>query len=163
MQSGVGTQFDPRVYETWREVVLKMVVEEPDRVVPASTTSPLANLDAAMPHDPDRPAPRTFVDQNEQRRFRRVHCATTIRVKFTRLSKPLPVPAGAWTEVTLVDVSQGGLQIEIPWSLCREDLVVVALPQKGGDLIYRRARVARIREQSRAVWRAGLQFLPDED
>jgi len=170
MAAGVPNHFDRDVFAVWSQVVRGMVARDPDR---AASTGDLAGrpiaLRAFLPETtvvPNRATPcdrsRPLLVDSERRRHRRTPCGISLRIQFIRRGKADGPDLRDWVAVRAIDISPGGLQLETPWPLSRNDLLVLELAQPGGRTLFRKGRVVRVRAGGGGTWRAGVEFVTAE-
>ncbi|HZW08394.1 MAG TPA: HD domain-containing phosphohydrolase [Phycisphaerales bacterium] len=169
MEREVGPHFDESVFAAWRELVEELLRADPSRTQPmppaeragtppgdraqARRGSPERGPDA--PADP--PPAAAPASRRERRGFGRYTFALPIQAEFVRQLKSYPVGLAERFTVRAIDISRSGMQIETPWPLAINDLLVVHLRTRRGQASWR-ARVVRVRA-CRRRWRAGLQLL----
>ncbi|HYE62010.1 MAG TPA: HD domain-containing phosphohydrolase [Phycisphaerales bacterium] len=164
MQDGRGTQFDADLFDAWTRVVNTMLKEDPQRAPVAPPIDPKApppSLAAFAQVAPEgviaslsRPAP---LEGDQRRPYERKRCDIAAMATFKWQGKKYTVRPGEFFRVRVVDVSRGGLQIETPWPLTLNDVLVVQLPTKDKP-IARLCRVVRVRSAG-AAWSAGVCFI----
>jgi len=170
MAEGVPNHFDRDVFAAWSQVVRGMVAKHPER---AATTGDMAGrpitLRTFLPETTVAPDRGTGADRgrpllvgSERRRHARKSCDLMLRIQFIRQGKS-DGPAGqGWVTVRAIDISPSGLQLETPWPLSRNDLLVLELSQPGGRTLFRKGRVVRVRAGGGNTWRAGVEFVTTE-
>jgi HD-GYP domain-containing protein (c-di-GMP phosphodiesterase class II) len=168
MQQGAGAQFDRRVLEAWIRIVERLIDEDPERVsgfacpsLPQSLADLLQSAPATVTDDDSADVPSLTEDQ--RRRHPRFPCNAPVRARFVWQGKRCPVPPDEWFTPRLVDISRGGMQLQTPWPLSRNDVleveVEVEAPTGSGPSVRQRARVAWVRQVQHNQWAAGLCFL----
>ncbi len=160
MREGIGTQFDAEVFWAWQELLEELLRQDPARARPIAPADQFGSLgDYAAPrvaHGDDHADSRSATDAN-RRRFDRHPVSLSLRCEFARQLKRYPIGIGDPFTVRTVDISRSGLQIETPWPLAINDLLIVDLHTPKGVVRWR-TRVARVRSSGNG-WRAGLQLL----
>jgi len=164
MREGRGKHFDSDIFDAWAAIVERLVCEDPSRA-PASTGEPsklsLGALGQQAPLIEQDIEPRdSFLRVGEeQRRHPRHECNVPVRVRFIYHGKPLPVLDGEWTEVRMMDISQGGARLRTAWPLSRNDVVEIELPGTSDRARLRRGRVVSIRSVGADGWDSGIRFV----
>lgn len=162
MKDGVGMQFDERVFGAWRELVEDLVREDPTRALPEGPAEKFGTLEKYRPGTVEAVSEGEGVrgstlGLDNRRRFERHAVSLVVEMEFVRPLKAYPVGVGERFKVKAVDLSREGIQVETPWPLAINDLVVVHFETTKGPVEWR-ARVVRVRSFGR-TWRAGVQFL----
>lgn len=168
MRDGRGTQFDPEMFDIWERIVGKMLETDPARAPAPSPEGPKLKLAGVSDQDPshEHPTPPS-IERNlyadERRRFARYAVTIQASAQFVRAGKKMPVQKGETFTVQIVDIGRGGIQIQTPWPLSLNDLLLVEIaipgqPQK----VTRLSRVVRVRRTKDGKWASGMAFMEAE-
>jgi hypothetical protein len=116
-----------------------------------------------MPADPaDTPLPETEAaaqGQQNERLYPRFACDLAAKVLLLRSGTPVPGEKRAWYGVRVVDVSEGGAQIQTPRRLSVNDLLLIELPMDRVRRMNVKVRVVHVRRVSGSTWAARLRFV----
>ncbi len=162
MSSGVGTQFDERVFEAWKNII-EAAIESDSARAPQPRVPGQISLDAlAQPSAStdidagDRPA---ALEGANRRRHPRHPCLLPIECSFLRVGKPLAIALGEPYPCHALDISQGGLLLRTPWPLTRGDIVRIRLVAPGAAPLERHGEIVRVRKGQGDAWLAGVRFI----
>lgn len=97
----------------------------------------------------------------DRRLYPRTQCGVLITAWFDRQMKEYPVANGEPFNVRLCNVSRAGVQIQTPWPLSINDLLVLDLPG-AQDRNRRHIRIVRVRQDAQNLWVAGACFIASE-
>lgn len=168
MSDGVGSQFDRQVFETWKELVERLLEKDPARtgdVVEGALSAAIADVLPQAPPGLANAPLRTGAgasptsDAGNRRRYDRFACATMSRARFVEQNRPHPVVKGQPFDLRLTDISRGGVCAEADWSFGKGELLHLTIPTSNGKSLTRYARVVRARAGSRGKWLMGLMFV----
>lgn len=172
MADGVGSQFDKEVFNGWKELIEKLLADDPART---GETKEGENIfpftEIIQGEDPKgNPAFQKVCDLvatnksagilgSERRRHNRYTCNKPIKAKFLRQIKPYPVELGEVFEVIVEDISRSGVGILTPVPMARGDLLHLSIPGKDDSIIERIAQVVRVRSKRDGSWHNGMSFV----
>jgi HD-GYP domain-containing protein (c-di-GMP phosphodiesterase class II) len=164
MRDGVGTQFDPDIFESWSRIVTSLIKKDPGRAVAARANPQRLVLDELLPAEPlacaTGPADTTRRTQGRERRcYVRYPCAVAAKVTSLRHESACPIQLGEWAQVRLVNVSQGGACLRVPWPLSIGDVLQVELPIGTNRIVKRMARIMHAKPESESEWLVGVCFV----
>ncbi|CAG1010687.1 Cyclic di-GMP phosphodiesterase [Phycisphaerales bacterium] len=167
MRDGRGTQFDADMFDLWERLVGQMLQADPTRAPAPSPEGPKLTLAGVADQDPacDHPTPPS-IERNlyadNRRRFPRFAVSIHAAAQVVRAGKAMPVRRGEKFTVQVVDIGRGGLQIQTPWPLSLNDLLLIDLEIPGQQKVSRLARVVRVRRAGDAQWASGVAFMEAE-
>jgi HD-GYP domain-containing protein (c-di-GMP phosphodiesterase class II) len=164
MRDGVGKHFDEQVFETWAELVERLITTDPQRALPPSDEHLDCSLEGFQqrsenwaPGEHARDAVAYWAD--ERRTHVRYPCNISVRARMTHQGKECPVPLFNWLHVAVADISRSGLCIHTPFAMTINDVVELELPAGAKGVLRRSAQVVRVRELAGGVWMAGMRFI----
>lgn len=164
MREGVGSQFDPDVFDCWSRLVERLVAENPARAVPPGAAPAGLSLVTVAPPRPagssswESDAGPPLAATDERRRHVRYRCNLDAEAVFIRQGKPCRVGIGEVFGVRVTDLSQGGVQIRTDWPLSLNDVLSISFHTKAGASIQRHIRIVRVRRAGDHAWLAGAAF-----
>jgi HD-GYP domain-containing protein (c-di-GMP phosphodiesterase class II) len=171
MAEGAGSQFDKRVFAAWETVVKRMIESDPERAVASTGAAPKISLSDTVAHG----GVAGFLDavtsgstdehvniwQDERRRHSRFACEIPVTAMFIRQGKPCGVAVNKRFPARILDISSGGLQLATPWPVSLNDLLLIDLPAKDGNMNTRRGRVVRPGRKVGNAWHSGILFIAE--
>jgi HD-GYP domain-containing protein (c-di-GMP phosphodiesterase class II) len=165
MNTGRGSQFDPKVFDAFSAVVGRMLEADPSRAPASSPDAPArlladllpsgAALVAAAAGAPERGG---TIWRENRRRHDRLPCNLVAQAIFHHQGKANNVRPGEAFNLRVVDVSRAGVQVVTPWPMSIGDVLTIDISPKEGVRLKRQVRVVRVRKHPPAEWSAGLEF-----
>ncbi len=165
MSEGASKHFDPDILGSWTAVVQDLLAQNPAEPAPTAAGERLMDLEELLPHgdialdpgDADVGAPAF----GERRRHPRVACALPLCAVFLTQGKACDVRTGQVFRLKATDLSLGGLRVQTPWPVSRNDVLQVTFTKRDGSCMFRHARVVSVRQNAAGQWMAGLRFISE--
>jgi len=156
LAEGNGTQFDPDMVATWTEIVSGLLAADVSRAPQQASTPEPFPLDAFIQQSP---AGDTKAGPRNRRRHPRYDCCLSGRARWLERRGEYPGKGGQWSDMLVLDLSQGGARISMQLPLECDEVLELELPAKDRPPVRRTARVIHVKMETGPQWHAGLMFM----